>query len=250
LSYILDALRRADAERELGVVPTLHAQAAPGSSVDDGFGASPVRAWRWVPLGLVLLAAGWAAWLFIGRDVPVPKPTEVAVPAVVQPVAEVPLSSQPVPLVEPVAAPIVAAATANAPPLTSESRVMAAPTAAPQTEAIVIASPPAASAAEPKKMASPAASKILSKTPAAVLAAAPQKPIVAFNELPEALRREQPTLSVGGAMHSANPANRMLILNGQVFHEGDQVTPDLLLEQIKLKSAVLVYKGTRYSINY
>ena len=51
-------------------------------------------------------------------------------------------------------------------------------------------------------------------------------------------------------MHSANPANRMLILNGQVFHEGDQVTPDLVLEQIKLKSAVLVYKGQRYSINY
>ncbi len=70
------------------------------------------------------------------------------------------------------------------------------------------------------------------------------------NDLPEAIRREQPKLSVGGAMHSANPANRMLILNGQVFHEGDQVTADLVLEQIKLKSAVLVYKGYRYSISY
>lgn len=71
-----------------------------------------------------------------------------------------------------------------------------------------------------------------------------------LSELPESIRRELPTLSVGGAMHSNNPASRMLILNGQVFQEGDAVTADLVLEQINLKSAVLVYKGQRYSISY
>ena len=55
---------------------------------------------------------------------------------------------------------------------------------------------------------------------------------------------------VGGAMYSQTPANRMLILNGQVFREGDKVAGQLVLEQIKLKSAVLAYKGYRYNINY
>ncbi len=51
-------------------------------------------------------------------------------------------------------------------------------------------------------------------------------------------------------MYSKNAASRMLILNGQVFHEGDKVAPNLVLEQIKLKSAVLAYKDHRYSIDY
>ena len=69
-------------------------------------------------------------------------------------------------------------------------------------------------------------------------------------ELPEALRRELPTLSFGGAMFSPTPANRMLIVNGQVFREGDKLAPELWLEQIKLKDAVLRYKGQRYSVTF
>ena len=42
----------------------------------------------------------------------------------------------------------------------------------------------------------------------------------------------------------------MLIINGQVFHEGDKLAPELVLEQIKLKAAVLRYKGYRYSVSY
>ncbi|MET0518583.1 MAG: general secretion pathway protein GspB, partial [Burkholderiaceae bacterium] len=69
-------------------------------------------------------------------------------------------------------------------------------------------------------------------------------------ELPEALRRELPALAVGGAMYSDTPANRMLILNGQVFHEGDRVAEQLVLERIKLRGAVLVFRGQRYAISF
>jgi general secretion pathway protein B len=57
-------------------------------------------------------------------------------------------------------------------------------------------------------------------------------------------------LTVGGAMYSQTPANRMLIINGQVVREGDTIAPGLVLEQIKLKSAVLKVKGLRYGISY
>lgn len=74
--------------------------------------------------------------------------------------------------------------------------------------------------------------------------------VVRMQDLPDAIQRELPPLSVGGAMHSEVAANRMLVLNGGVFREGDQPAPGVVLEEIRLKSAVLSYKGHRYSISY
>ena len=69
-------------------------------------------------------------------------------------------------------------------------------------------------------------------------------------ELPPALRSELPAITIGGAMHSPDAGSRMLIVNGQLYHEGEKIGPELFLEQIKLKDAVLRYKGTRYSVSY
>jgi general secretion pathway protein B len=74
--------------------------------------------------------------------------------------------------------------------------------------------------------------------------------IYAINELPEDVRRTLPRLTVGGSIYSENAASRFLIINGQIFHEGDELAPELRLEHIKLKSAVLRYKAYRYSISY
>jgi general secretion pathway protein B len=69
-------------------------------------------------------------------------------------------------------------------------------------------------------------------------------------ELPESMRAQLPKLSFGGAMHSDNPASRMLIVNGQLLHEGDAISPDLTLEQIQLKQATFRFKGHRYTAQY
>ncbi|MBA3596270.1 MAG: general secretion pathway protein GspB [Methylibium sp.] len=74
--------------------------------------------------------------------------------------------------------------------------------------------------------------------------------IYARNELPEEIRRQLPTLSIGGSIYSQDRANRFLIINGQVFYEGAEPTPGLVIEQIGLKSAVLRFKNYRYSIGY
>ena len=81
--------------------------------------------------------------------------------------------------------------------------------------------------------------------------AQPAEPrIYALVELPDDIRRQLPNLSVSGSMYSAVPANRLVIFNGQVFHEGDKVTTDLVLEQIRPKAAVLRYKTYRYQLTY
>jgi general secretion pathway protein B len=57
-------------------------------------------------------------------------------------------------------------------------------------------------------------------------------------------------MTFGGSMYSANAANRSLIINGQIHRENDLVTPDLSIEQIRVKGAVFRFKGYRVEVPY
>ena len=79
--------------------------------------------------------------------------------------------------------------------------------------------------------------------------AAPER-IPQLAELPEPMRRDLPALRFGGAMDSPQPAARMLIINGQVFREGDALAPGLTLQTIRLRSAVFDFRGQRFEAAY
>jgi len=51
-------------------------------------------------------------------------------------------------------------------------------------------------------------------------------------------------------MYSPTAANRLVIINGQVLHEGERITPDLVVQQIKLKAAVLAFRSYRFAITF
>lgn len=57
-------------------------------------------------------------------------------------------------------------------------------------------------------------------------------------------------LKVTGATYSENPAHRLLIVNGKVVKEGQEVEPGLVLEIISPRSAVFKRQGTRFNVNY
>ena len=59
-----------------------------------------------------------------------------------------------------------------------------------------------------------------------------------------------PQLSISGGVYSANRAQRMLIVNGAVFSEGSEITGGVVLEEIKPKTAVLGFRGNRYTVSY
>ena len=90
--------------------------------------------------------------------------------------------------------------------------------------------------------------------PAAASAAAPAAPtaaptrVASLAELPVEARRGLPPLAFGGSIYSNTPANRLLIVNGQLMHEGDALGPGVTLEQIKPKAAVLNIGGQRFEI--
>ena len=74
--------------------------------------------------------------------------------------------------------------------------------------------------------------------------------IVAVSELPADVQRELPKLVIAGGVHSENAAQRMLIVGGQVRSEGAEIAPGLVLEQIRANSAVLRFRGWRYSVSF
>lgn len=233
MSYILDALRRADSERERGSIPTLHANArarALGDDEDSSDGRSKLLASAVALLSLALALA--LAWLFFGgaetrapqilASAPqMPPPTYVAS----APPVEAPYANAVVPVLRP--EPVRAA---------SSVRLEVAEASARDNSQSVEPSPKAPVFSKPSKPVARALSE--------------EKPAPKVADLPEDIRRQLPQLSVSGASYSENSSRRMLILNGQVFREGDRVSEGLELVQIQLKSAVLDYRGTRYSISF
>ena len=59
---------------------------------------------------------------------------------------------------------------------------------------------------------------------------------------------DAPKLAFSGAVYSSNPAQRMLIVNGQVVHEGADLGAGVVLEEIKPKAAVVRFRGGRYQV--
>ncbi len=235
MSYILDALRKADAERARGAVPDLHAQPVLRSSAGTAPSASAAP-WVWVAGSAALLAVCGLAWVLLVRDPP-REPTAAAAAASVAaaatllpPASTAPIAATPAP---PLSVAIAVAPARPAPPASAPARSVPAP----------VRPLPHKPVADGVGMSPPA--------PAPAATQAPAEPrLYAQAELPDEIRRALPALAIGGAMYSQNAASRMLIINGQVFHERDKLAPDLTLLQIKLKTAVLEYRGYRYSVSY
>jgi general secretion pathway protein B len=74
------------------------------------------------------------------------------------------------------------------------------------------------------------------------------KKIYSFKELPEGIRKELPPLSLSIALYSNDPATRIARIDGQSLREGQDLAPGLRLEQIIEHGAILSYRNYRFRI--
>jgi len=254
MSYILEALRKADAERERGAVPDLHAQALPVRVSDAQIRSPRSSLGLWLGLGVGLAAVAGAAWFFLGRDdsvrmAPAAAPTVAPVVAT----AAAPPRAAPAPPASPaVIAPAVtpvpsvelpAASVPQTQPVVQPEPPAPAPVAKPQARAP--ASLPARPAPAPKPVVS--APKPAAPPPKAEPAPPPAR-VPALAELPAEIRQQVPALVVGGSVYSPQASARMVVINGQVFQEGSSLAPELKLEQIRHKTAVFSIQGQRFEV--
>jgi general secretion pathway protein B len=210
MSYILDALRKADAQRSRDPARGIHAQPASAAAVATDTGR---RKQSWIVgavSALLLVAAGWM-WLAPGAP---PRQAPVAAVAV---------------------APAVAVDAVRAPP-------------APVMPASAVMPP----APEPVAAVAPVAPAIAPARPAASAAAPVQAAGRTFSmaELPADVQQALPKFAVSGGVYSENVAQRMLIVNGQVFSEGSEIAPGVVLEQVRPRIALLRFRGLRISQPY
>ena len=78
----------------------------------------------------------------------------------------------------------------------------------------------------------------------------PGQTILRLADLSPEARAQIPPVQISGSTYSDNAALRMLIVNGKVVQEGQEIAPGLKLETIGQRSAVLNHQGMRYSIGY
>jgi general secretion pathway protein B len=265
MSYILEALRRAESERgRKRGVPGLHAQPVPSSSADDT-SERRNKAWLWVVIGLsvgVLLPLMWRWWVsdptaeetaarapIAGSVSPQPRAGSAdAANAAVTLVASAPtaptvaLAAPPSPdATQPThtaAKPTAAAVKASGPAKTAGPAHAPAVTATPTVANPVVGAPAAAARPQPSHPA------------AAAPAPAPEPRLRSLAELPDEMRRSVPALAFGGSVYSEIATQRMVIFNGQVLREGDSLTDELLLEQIRPRSVVLRLRGQRFEVAF
>lgn len=261
MSYILDALRRADSERERGAVPGLRAQPVPAPGPAPRARSSP-GLWPWLTGALVVVAAasGAAWWGWHDGRAPLAGSANRVAAEVRGSVPDVaPLPG--LPKVEVPRAATVAAPEAVAPAIVLALPNPPAATVPPQRGPLPPSTPQTAARASTGASTFPdraggAATTTAREDPAAGLrppAASPPPTdgrVPALSELPDGVRRGLPALVVSGATYSETPAHRMLIVNGQVVREGEEPAPGVVLERIQLKSAILRHKGTRFSMPY
>ena len=215
MSYILEALKKSQAERQLGELPSIH---APQVQLHDGAASGAAsRAPVWLALGGVAVAV--AAALLLWQPWQAAATAPAAAPAVL---AVVPPA---------VPAPAPAAVPVPVPP---------APTAAPVQHARPVAEPkqeppvPAPAPAVPVPAAAPAA----------------EETVPGMRDLPEPIQRQIPPVAIGGYIYSKNPADRLLLIDKVLRHEGEELAPGLVLEKLQPKAAIFSFKGYRYRVPY
>lgn len=69
-------------------------------------------------------------------------------------------------------------------------------------------------------------------------------------DLPEPIQRQIPPLAIGGYIYSKNPADRLLLIDKVLRHEGEELAPGLVLEKLQPKAAIFSFKGYRYRVPY
>ncbi|MFP5467718.1 MAG: general secretion pathway protein GspB [Gammaproteobacteria bacterium] len=200
MSYILDALQKANVQRQQGTVPGLDS-----GVLHAGLAAQPPdtrRRWIWLASGLAgALLLLTTLWWWDDRTSP-------ATPAAV-------LAS-------------------SAPESPAGGDRSSAPASGRVFDALgpILTAPPQAPASSDSS-----AGRSASAVPA-------DKPA------PVASVSDAAGLTVAGSTYSENPLHRMLIVNGQVVREGEELRPGLRLEVIGPRSAILNDRGRRFNLNY
>lgn len=260
MSFILDALKKADRDRHPVAVPTL-------ATVHRTPERSRRRLlWPWIAGAVIVVNVG--VWLWLLRPAPsVPDGALVSVtraparsPAPAAPSQAPPSATRSAPS-EPLSRREQNLAAAPRAATTPVAPVTATPDAALQKSARVDArTPPAgekpahvtsAGAAAPRSASPPKPETAREKSPAPAVASAPAKPLERDPATPPASQESPVPQEVLAKLHlqvlvySEVPSGRLVFINNSKYVEGQQIDANLVVERITSDGVFVSYQGKR-----
>jgi len=259
MSFILDALKKAERDRRSAAVPTpatIHRTPAPPSRRR--------RLWPLIAGAVIVVNVG--VWLWLLRAAP-PVPDSAPVSATREPATSTapaaPEHAVRARSVEPVVTPdarertAVAVAPSHAPPSATKSapsipllRPEHNPDAVPQA-AIKPSHVTAAGAAAPRSASPPTPETAPEKFPAPAVDSAPAKPMARDPVVPPASQESPSSQEVFANLHlqvhvySEVPAQRRVFINNQKYVEGQRIDANLVIESITPDGVFVSYQGKR-----
>ncbi|WP_257571987.1 general secretion pathway protein GspB, partial [Janthinobacterium sp. UMAB-60] len=91
---------------------------------------------------------------------------------------------------------------------------------------------------------------VAAPAPAVPPTPAAEETVPGMRDLPEPIQRQIPAIAIGGYIYSKNPADRLLLIDKVLRHEGEELAPGLVLEKLQPKAAIFSFKGYRYRVPY
>jgi general secretion pathway protein B len=219
MSYILDALKKADRERDLGEVPDLET-----NYWDVRRHARP-QPWVWI-VGALLLFNGLliaVALLDKDDDDNMPPATEIARTETTTPASE-PVVSVPRPTVD------------SAPPATTRPRVPVRP-------------PVQQTAKPPLPASSPVQSPVTARASQSSQSATGEFDLPEWRELSLELRSQFKLPRIDVHVYAEDPARRFIMADLKKYREGETLANGAVLEKIHPGSIQLNYQGTRFRVD-
>jgi len=228
MSYILEALKKADQERGVGVIPDLTTRHEARRPQPRSY------RWLWIVAALLIANAALLVTLLTDRDTEVPAaaqgPAEQQPPLLDDPLAQAVQQSDDVPVGE---APIV-------------QDTMPVATVGKWSTGELVALPESANAQSPERVSPPA---VESATPTEPLAsAASSADLQTWYELPAEIRNSLTLPRLDLHVYSEEPQNRFIMVSLRKFREGERLESGMLLEEILPDGMVMSYRGERFLV--
>jgi len=235
MSYILEALKKSELQREIGQVPGIDSEHEKPRRHASG-------KWLWAGIGVLLLNAGLLAVLLwppaeppaqqVASRVAEPAPAQQPVPQSRllnrQPAEPAPATVRQQPLLQREAVPVRAAppVVASLPQVASPPPVVQAPVVEPRASAsqVQVAPAPVVSAG------------------AGDLPLWPQIPGHLFRQLRGGLRLDV-------HVYSAMPQDRFVLINLQKYREGDELQEGPMLDAITSEGVILSFQGQQFRVS-
>jgi general secretion pathway protein B len=231
MSYILEALKKSDQQRQRGATPTL-----PTAPVAIAAPKQPMFFYYGLLAAVLLIAGILIGWL---RPWQADQPT----PATATFTDKSPISAPPqtAPPHQPEPPGIARMTAQELPPPNSTSAMPPAPM-------VVATKPDTPAPAKTETRGTPP--KTVAAAPASVLEkpadTAQEQKAIPLAELPLQIQQEIPAMTIPLHAYSSKPKDRLVSINDRMLREGDSLTPGLRLEQITPDGLIFSYKGYRF----